>query len=91
MCEPGNSGDNGSRGTACAGIWLVRHKHAGVDSIAHEDLVPEALCLGWVDSLIKRLDNDRYAIIMRPRTGSVPLVRTNPCASQSLPRGNWLA
>ena len=50
------------------GIWLVRHKqHAGVESMAYEDLVREALCFGWVDSLIKRLDDDRYAIKVTPR------------------------
>jgi uncharacterized protein YdeI (YjbR/CyaY-like superfamily) len=51
-----------------AGIWLVRHKqHTGVDSMPYEDLVREALCFGWIDSLIKRLDNDRYAIKVTPR------------------------
>ena len=51
-----------------AGIWLVRHKqHTGVTSMPYEDLVREALCFGWVDSLIKRLDNDRYAIKVTPR------------------------
>ena len=50
------------------GIWLVRHKqHTGVNSMPYEDLVSEALCFGWVDSLIKRLDNDRYAIKVTPR------------------------
>jgi uncharacterized protein YdeI (YjbR/CyaY-like superfamily) len=50
------------------GIWLVRHKqHTGVDSMPYEDLVSEALCFGWVDSLIKRLDDDRYAIKVTPR------------------------
>jgi len=50
------------------GVWLVRHKqHAGVDSMPYEDLVSEALCFGWVDSLVKRLDDDRYAIKVTPR------------------------
>jgi len=50
------------------GVWLVRHKqHTSVKSIAYEDLVREALCFGWVDSLIKRLDDDRYAIKVTPR------------------------
>ena len=50
------------------GIWLVRHKqHTGVKSLPYEDLVREALCFGWVDSLIKRLDDDRYAIKVTPR------------------------
>ena len=50
------------------GIWLLRHKqHTGVPSMSYEDLVREALCFGWVDSLIKRLDEDLYAIKVTPR------------------------
>src|SRR5262245_59261956 len=53
------------------GIWLVRHKqHAGVESMPYEDLVGEALCFGWIDSLVKRLDDDRYAIKVTPRKPS---------------------
>jgi hypothetical protein len=35
--------------------------------IHHEDTVREALCFGWIDSLIKRLDDDRYALKVTPR------------------------
>jgi uncharacterized protein YdeI (YjbR/CyaY-like superfamily) len=50
------------------GIWLVRHKrHSGVTSMPYEDLVREALCFGWIDSLVKRLDDTRYAIKVTPR------------------------
>ena len=50
------------------GVWLLRHKqHTGVTSMTYEDLVCEALCFGWVDSLVKRLDDDRYAIKVTPR------------------------
>ena len=50
------------------GIWLVRHKqHSGVKSMAYEDLVLEALSFGWIDSLVKRLDDDRFAIKVTPR------------------------
>ena len=50
------------------GIWLVRHKqHTGVKSMPYEELVREALCFGWVDSLVKRLDDGRYAIKVTPR------------------------
>jgi uncharacterized protein YdeI (YjbR/CyaY-like superfamily) len=49
-------------------VWLVFHKrHTGRGSIAYEDAVDEALCFGWVDSLIKRLDEDRYARKFTPR------------------------
>lgn len=50
------------------GIWLLRHKqHTGVESMPYEDLVCEALCFGWVDSLIRRLDDNCYAIKVTPR------------------------
>jgi Uncharacterized protein conserved in bacteria len=50
------------------GVWLLRHKqHTGVQSMPYEDLVREALCFGWVDSLIKRLDDNCYAIKVTPR------------------------
>ena len=49
-------------------MWLVFHKlHSGRASIAYEDALDEALCFGWVDSLIKRLDDARYARKFTPR------------------------
>lgn len=50
------------------GVWVVRHRaHTGVKSITYEELVRGALCFGWIDSLIKRLDNERYAHKLTPR------------------------
>jgi uncharacterized protein YdeI (YjbR/CyaY-like superfamily) len=49
-------------------VWLVFHKrHTGRVSIAYQDAVDEALCFGWIDSLIKRLDDARYARKFTPR------------------------
>ena len=49
-------------------VWLVFHKQeTGVASIDYEDALDEALCFGWVDSLIKRLDDRRYARKFTPR------------------------
>jgi uncharacterized protein YdeI (YjbR/CyaY-like superfamily) len=50
------------------GIWLVFYKrHAGRASVDYESAVEEALCFGWVDSLVKRLDESRYMIKVTPR------------------------
>jgi uncharacterized protein YdeI (YjbR/CyaY-like superfamily) len=50
------------------GVWVICHKeHTGVPSVSAEDLVREALCFGWIDSLVKRLDEDRYARKVTPR------------------------
>jgi uncharacterized protein YdeI (YjbR/CyaY-like superfamily) len=49
-------------------VWLVFYKrHTGEPTIAYGDAVDEALCFGWVDSLIKRLDDARYARKFTPR------------------------
>jgi uncharacterized protein YdeI (YjbR/CyaY-like superfamily) len=50
------------------GIWFVFYKkHAAMTSIPYEDAVREALCFGWVDSLVKRLDDDRFVLKFTPR------------------------
>jgi uncharacterized protein YdeI (YjbR/CyaY-like superfamily) len=49
-------------------VWLLFYKaHTGVKSIPYEDMVREALCFGWIDSLVKRLDDDRYTLKVTPR------------------------
>jgi len=49
-------------------VWLVFQKlHTGVASNDYKDALDEALCFGWVDSLIKRLDDQRYARKFTPR------------------------
>jgi len=49
-------------------VWLVFYKrHTGTVSIDYKDALDEALCFGWIDSLIRRLDDDRYARKFTPR------------------------
>jgi uncharacterized protein YdeI (YjbR/CyaY-like superfamily) len=49
-------------------VWLIFHKrHTGRASLAYKDARDEALCFGWVDSLVKRLDDRRYAQKFTPR------------------------
>jgi uncharacterized protein YdeI (YjbR/CyaY-like superfamily) len=61
----------GKHHASSPGIWLVRYKnHTGVNSVLYEDMVREALCFGWIDSLVKRLDDDRYALKLTPRRPS---------------------
>jgi uncharacterized protein YdeI (YjbR/CyaY-like superfamily) len=49
-------------------VWLIFHKrHTGVASIEYKDARDEALCFGWVDSLVKRLDDRRHVIKFTPR------------------------
>src|SRR5438477_10432846 len=49
-------------------VWLVFYKlHTGRKSPPYDDAVEEALCFGWIDSLVRRLDDDRYARKFTPR------------------------
>jgi len=42
-------------------VCLVLHKkHTGKKSPSHKELIHEAICFGWIDTTIKRLDEDRY-------------------------------
>jgi len=35
-------------------------KHTGKPTIGHKESMEEAICFGWIDTTIKRLDEDRY-------------------------------
>lgn len=48
--------------------WLVRYKvHTGRPGISYEDAVEEALCFGWIDGRVRRIDDERYMIRFTPR------------------------
>ena len=50
-------------------VWLVYYKKGtGKRSIAYGDSVEEALCFGWIDSIIKKIDEAQYARKFTPRT-----------------------
>jgi len=46
-------------------IWLVYDKRQ--PGVRYEETVEEALCFGWVDSLIKNIDTARHARKFTPR------------------------
>lgn len=49
-------------------IWLIYfRKHTGKPRIPYNDAVEEALCFGWIDSTVKKLDEERYAQRFTPR------------------------
>jgi uncharacterized protein YdeI (YjbR/CyaY-like superfamily) len=51
-----------------AEIWLIFYKkETSKPTIAYEAAVEEALCFGWIDSIIKRIDAARYARKFTPR------------------------
>ena len=52
-------------------VWLVYYKkHTGRARISYDDAVEEALCYGWIDSIVKTLDEDRYIQKFTPRVNN---------------------
>lgn len=50
------------------GIWLIFYKkHTEKISLAYEDAVKEALCFGWIDSIVRRIDDEKFARKITPR------------------------
>jgi uncharacterized protein YdeI (YjbR/CyaY-like superfamily) len=50
------------------GVWLVIAKrHSGIPSLTYNDAVEEALCFGWIDSLVNPIDERLYKQVFTPR------------------------
>ncbi len=50
------------------GTWLVFYKKGTSEpTIEYEAAVEEALCFGWIDSIIKRIDGEKYVRKFTPR------------------------
>jgi uncharacterized protein YdeI (YjbR/CyaY-like superfamily) len=49
-------------------LWVGFHKkHSGTPSITWPESVDEALCVGWIDGIRKRIDHGSYTIRFTPR------------------------
>ena len=54
-----------------SGVWLVyAKKHTGIPSLSYADAVEEALCFGWIDSLVHPVDDSLYKQVFTPRKPS---------------------
>jgi len=66
-------------------LWLVFYKgHTGEKNVPYGALVEEALCFGWIDSLIKRLDDDRYLRKFTPRRPGSPWSASNKARVEAM-------
>jgi uncharacterized protein YdeI (YjbR/CyaY-like superfamily) len=59
-------------------IWLVNYKKdSGRPRIPYNDAVEEALCFGWIDSIAKPIDAEKYAQRFSPRRPGSPVSALN--------------
>jgi uncharacterized protein YdeI (YjbR/CyaY-like superfamily) len=49
-------------------VWLIYYKrHTNQLRIPYDDAVEEALCFGWIDSIVQKIDDEKYAQKFTPR------------------------
>lgn len=49
-------------------VWLLFYKkHTGRPRISYDHAVEEALCFGWIDSIVQRIDDEKFAQKFTPR------------------------
>jgi uncharacterized protein YdeI (YjbR/CyaY-like superfamily) len=43
-------------------VWLISYKkHTGKPNVTYDEAVEEAICFGWIDSIVKRIDDEKFA------------------------------
>lgn len=67
-----------SNHASASGVWLQFYKkNAARPSVTYADAVEEALCFGWIDSLVKSLDEQSYVQLFTPRKHKSAWSRSN--------------
>ena len=50
-------------------VAVIRYKkHTGKPSPSHLELMHDAICFGWIDTTVKRIDDEKYLINFSKRT-----------------------
>lgn len=49
------------------GVWIVTHKKGRGPHVPWAEVVEELLCVGWIDSKPRKLDEDRTMLLAAPR------------------------
>ncbi len=70
------------------GVWFVSwRKHVGKSGPRYEDAVEEALCFGWIDSIARKLDDDRTMLWFSPEETRQRLGSAEQGAGRAADRG----
>ena len=49
------------------GAWIVTTKRTAGGTVSWNDVVEEALCVGWIDSVPRKVDEARTSVLVTPR------------------------
>ena len=62
---------------ASPGVWVVTYKKGRGPHVPYGDVVEEGLAFGWIDSKGRKLDEDRWQLLMTPRRPASKWSRPN--------------
>jgi uncharacterized protein YdeI (YjbR/CyaY-like superfamily) len=65
--------------------WVLHYrKQLGRQALTYEQAVEEALCFGWIDGLLRRIDGEKYALRYSPRRPKSVWSETNKARAEKL-------
>jgi uncharacterized protein YdeI (YjbR/CyaY-like superfamily) len=73
------------------GLWLVFGKNTRIITLTPEQALEEALCFGWIDGLIKRVDDAKYVKFFSPRRPKSKWSEKNKKTAERLIRSRRMA
>ena len=77
--------------TRTESIWLVSYKkHVADKYVSWDEIVEEAICFGWIDSLPRKLDENRSMLLLSPRRKGSPWSRLNKNRVEKLLKNNLI-
>lgn len=72
-------------------VWLLSYKkHTGKPSLPFQDALEEALCFGWIDTKVRRVNDDRYVTRYTPRQPKSQWSTTNVNLYRKLERAGLM-
>jgi uncharacterized protein YdeI (YjbR/CyaY-like superfamily) len=68
-----------------SGVWFVYfRKQTGRPRVGTAEAVEEALCFGWIDSLSRRIDDERTKLLFTPRKAKSVWSKVNKARVEKL-------
>ncbi len=65
--------------------WLIHYrKHVEKPGLRYEEAVEEAICFGWIDGQLRKLDDERFKLRYSPRRPKSPWSRINRNKAEKL-------
>lgn len=73
------------------GVWLLLAKAGGPNTISASDALKEALCFGWIDGQMQRIDDKRYKKYFAERRNNSKWSAKNRALAQKLQKQGLMA